>query len=465
MIPIIATMGLNLGHTIAGTAVIETVFSWPGIGRLVVESVNGRDVTQTTGVVVMTTGLYVLVQLLADIAFAIVDPRIKAQFALKAKKRNRRSKRSSEMYAEKRQIIPIAAQTDASDDATGVLGAEDVTYAADLPATDVFCGDAPPMQADAAATVLEPEERVQEDGAYSAEQGAENSELIMRKYRKRGRVGEVFHHLSRNKGAMAGLVIIAIMLILFVVALCIPFSKVTTANVADRFSSPSLKYLFGTDGMGRNQFTRVIYATRFSMPIGLGATAFAALIGVFLGSLAAYYEGTPRDEVIMRFSDTLASIPGVLLGMVIITTLGRSLTNLIIAVGVAAIPGFIRMSRASMLSVKGNEFVEAARAIGLPNFRIIFSQILPNAIAPMIVAFTAQLGMSILISATLSFLGYGVPVPNPEWGSLAATGRDNISNAPWLTTFPGLFIMITVLSFTLLGDGLRDAFDPKLKKR
>jgi len=216
--------------------------------------------------------------------------------------------------------------------------------------------------------------------------------------------------------------------------------------------------------MGRNLFARVIYATRFSLPIGVGATLLATVFGVLLGSISAYYDGTATDEVVMRFSDTLASIPGILLGMVIITTLGRSVPNLIIAIGVSAIPVFIRITRASVLTLKGNEFVEAAKAVGLSNFRILFSQVLPNGLAPIIITFTGSLGMAILVSAGLSFLGFGVPIPNPEWGSLVAAGRDNVVTAWWLALFPGLFIMIVVMGFNLLGDGLRDAFDPKLKK-
>ena len=465
LIPIVTTMGLNLGHTIAGTAVIETVFSWPGIGRLVVESVNARDTTSTTGIVVMTTGMYVLVQLLVDIVYALVDPRLKAQFVSKTKRKKSAAKSNVEMPAANDTIIAPVSPTASIGDVTSDANAPADDGFSDEPADGSFTSENPPVRDDALILGCVPEKRISASVTCSEETITENGELLTRKYKKHSRIGETFHHLSRNVGAMVGLIITAMLIILFVISLFIPFSMATAATVADRFSAPSLTYLFGTDGMGRNQFTRVVYATRFSLPIGFGATAVAAVIGVFLGSLAAYYEGTIKEEVIMRFSDTLASIPGVLMGMVIITTLGRSLTNLIIAVGVAAIPGFIRITRASALSIKINEYVEAARAVGFSNFRIIFSQILPNGLAPIIVAFTTQLGLSILISATLSFLGYGIPVPNPEWGSLAAAGREAIRNAPWLTIFPSLLIMITVMAFTLLGDGLRDALDPKLKKR
>jgi peptide/nickel transport system permease protein len=253
------------------------------------------------------------------------------------------------------------------------------------------------------------------------------------------------------------------MIILFIVAQFIPYEAITEANVSKRFSPPGTAFLFGTDGMGRDLLARVIYSTKFSLPIGFGATTIAAAIGVILGSIASYYGGI-TDDIIMRFSDTFSSIPGLIIGMVIISALGRSLPNLIVAVGVAAIPIFIRTSRASTLTVRGNEFIEAARATGLSNFRILFTQMLPNGLAPIIITFSITLGNAILTSASLSFLGFGIPVPNPEWGSLVAAGRDVIRVAPWLTAIPGLFIMLTVMGFNMLGDGLRDALDPKLKK-
>jgi peptide/nickel transport system permease protein len=154
-----------------------------------------------------------------------------------------------------------------------------------------------------------------------------------------------------------------------------------------------------------------------------------------------------------------------LLGMVIVTVMGQSLPNLIIAVGITAVPVFIRITRASVISVRNQEFVEAARAIGMPHIRIIFTQVLPNGLSPIIVTFTSSLGISIIVAASLSFLGFGIPVPEPEWGALISAGRNYIRTSPHLMTFPGLFIMITVLAFNLLGDGLRDALDPKLKRR
>ena len=270
--------------------------------------------------------------------------------------------------------------------------------------------------------------------------------------------------MSKNKGAMAGLALTFILFLTFIVSLFMSFDSVTATNVFHRFTPPSAEYPFGTDNLGRNLFLRTIFGTRYSIAVAFGANALAAFFGVFLGSIAGFF-GKLADEIIMRFSDILASIPGLLLGMVIVVVLGNSLTNLIIAVGVAAIPIFLRITRASILTVRNQEFVEAAKSIGLSNFRIIFTQVLPNGLAPIIVTFTLGLGMSIMVGASLSFLGFGVPVPTPEWGALISGGREYVHAAPWLMIFPGIFIMITVLAFNLLGDGLRDALDPKLKRR
>ena len=287
--------------------------------------------------------------------------------------------------------------------------------------------------------------------------------LISKKYTKRSRFGEIMHSIRQNKGATVGLIIAVILILILICSLFISYTSVTASNGALRLAPPSWQHPFGCDDLGRDVFLRTIYGTRYSIVIGFGSVAIAAIFGVFLGSIAGYY-GRLVDDIIMRASDILASIPGMLLGMVIVTVLGQSLINLLLAVGVTAIPIFLRITRASVLTVRNQEFVEAARAIGMSNFRIIFTQVLPNGFAPVIVTLTTSLGASIIVAAALSFLGFGVPVPNPEWGALISAGRNYIRTSPNLMTFPGLFIMITVLAFNLLGDGLRDALDPKLKK-
>ena len=289
-------------------------------------------------------------------------------------------------------------------------------------------------------------------------------ELVSNKKKKRSHMGEIYHRMRKNKGAMAGAIILGFLFLVFLGSLFISFETATGTNVADRFKSPSWQFPFGTDKSGRSGLISVIYGIRYSLAIGFGAAGLSAILGVSLGSIAGYYGGR-IDDFIMRFSDVLASIPGMLLGMVIVTVLGQSLINLIIAVGVTGTPIFIRMTRASVLTVSHNEYVEAAKAIGLPNPRIIFKQVLPNGLSPVIVTVTASLGITIIVAASLSYLGFGVPTPHPEWGKLISQSKEFARSAPWLMTFPGLAIMITVLAFNLLGDGLRDALDPKLKGR
>ncbi|MCL2200988.1 MAG: ABC transporter permease subunit [Oscillospiraceae bacterium] len=451
-IPILTTIGNSLGVSIAGSAVIETVFAWPGVGRMTVDAVMARDVTAATGAVIMTTVLYVLLQLLIDLSYVFVDPRIKAQY-IGVKRKKPRKKPQDSPPRNTSLPAPVSAASSKSEEAR--------TFKPPIPEQEP-CPPPQPEKAPEPKSVPEPSP-VYASAKNSQPSGAGSSALISKKYKKRSRFADIFHSLRKSKSAMAGLVIVGLLFITFIVSLFISFDSVT-ATSPQRFYSPSLQHLFGTDNMGRDLFLRTLYGTRYSIAIGFGSVGIAAIFGIFLGAIAGFYTGI-IDDIIMRASDILASIPSILLGMVIVIVLGQSLQNLIIAVGVNAIPIFIRITRAAVLTVRGQEFVEAAKAIGLSNIRIIFTQVLPNSLAPLIVTITASLGIAIIVGASLSFLGFGVPVPAPEWGTLVSAGRDFIRTAPWLMTFPGIFIMITVLAFNLLGDGLRDALDPKLKRR
>jgi len=291
-----------------------------------------------------------------------------------------------------------------------------------------------------------------------------SDELVTKKYAKRSQLGEIFHNLKRNKGAMIGLIIIAIIILCFIVSLFfISYEMATEGIVRDRLTSPNWKYPFGTDNMGRSLFLRVLYGSRYSLAIGFGGSLISIIIGVTLGAIAGYYGGV-RETIVMRSADILSSIPAILLGMIILSTMGSSLINLIITVGITSLPAYIRMTRASILSLRNQEFVEAAHAIGLPVPRIIITQILPNGLSPLIITFTMNFGLVILMSSGLSFLGFGITMPRPEWGALIAYGKEYMRNAPYLLTYPGIFIMATVLAFNMLGDGLRDALDPKMKR-
>jgi peptide/nickel transport system permease protein len=465
-IPIMTTIGTSLGFQLAGAIVVESVFTWPGVGRLAADAVMGRDVPLILGCVIMTSILYVLVQLIVDLLYAFVDPRIKSQYVAASKKKKHSSVAASKGdqagTQKQKTVAAVIDQTSAvekKDSAAEIarLESETVQVAAvdSLPSEDRSGKEVVAVKKE---TPDEMQKKIIE------RKTADIYERVSAKYRKRSQIGEIIHHISKNKGAMVGLIIFAVIFLTFIVSLFMSFGSVTAANVPARFTSPNLQFPFGTDNLGRNLLLRVVYGTRYSLAIGFGSVALATFIGVALGSVAGFY-GRKVEDVIMRFSDILASMPGLLLGMVIVTVLGQSLTNLVIAVAVQSIPVFLRITRASILSVSGNEFVEAAKAIGLSNFRIIFTQVLPNGLAPIIVTVTASLGVTIIVAASLSFLGFGVPIPHPEWGMLISAGRAYSLSAPYIMTFPGAAIMITVLAFNLLGDGLRDALDPKLKKR
>lgn len=275
---------------------------------------------------------------------------------------------------------------------------------------------------------------------------------------------EIWKRFKKNKAAMLGLAIFSVMVILavFVDVICDYDTQVIAQNVANRLKPPSAAHWFGTDAYGRDIFARVVHGARISIVIGLAATVGSVCISGILGSIAGYYGGRV-DNVIMRVLDTFLAIPGELLAMAIVASLGPSMTNLLIAVTIARIPPFTRVIRSSILTVIDQDYIEAAIASGARDSYIIVKHILPNAMGPIIIQATMGVGRMILTAAGMSFIGMGVQPPLPEWGSMLAEGRDFMRYSPYITLFPGLAIILTSLALNLLGDGLRDALDPKLK--
>ena len=270
--------------------------------------------------------------------------------------------------------------------------------------------------------------------------------------------------LSRNKLAIAGLIFLGVMIVLCIVGPIVsPYSDITATDIANAKQPPSAQHWFGTDELGRDIFFRVLYGTRFSCSVGLVAVTIGLVIGVTLGAIAGFYGGT-LEEVIMRSTDILGAVPNMLMAIVIVSVLGQSIWNLMLAVGITSVPQFVRITRAAVLTVRNQEYVEASKAIGLSNRRIIFKHILPNCLSPIIVQATLRVASAIISASSLSFLGLGVPAPSPEWGALLSGGRKYIRDYSYMTLFPGLAIMITVLALNMMGDGLRDSLDPKLKK-
>ncbi len=275
---------------------------------------------------------------------------------------------------------------------------------------------------------------------------------------------EIWRRFKKNKAAMLGLGIFSVMVLLAVFAdvICDYDTQVIAQDVANRLKAPSPDHWFGTDAYGRDIFARVVHGARISIIIGLTATVGSVCISGILGSIAGYYGGR-IDNAIMRVLDTFLAIPGELLAMAIVASLGPSMTNLLIAVTIARIPPFTRVIRSSILTVIDQDYIESAIASGARDSYIIVKHILPNAMGPIIIQATMGVGRMILTAAGMSFIGMGVQPPLPEWGSMLAEGRDFMRYSPYITLFPGLAIILTSLALNLLGDGLRDALDPKLK--
>ena len=268
--------------------------------------------------------------------------------------------------------------------------------------------------------------------------------------------------LAKNKLAVAGLIVLIITGLLAVFApIAAPYGY-EEQDLFNTLAGPSREHWLGTDNLGRDMLSRLIYGGRNSLTLGLISVALAAALGVILGAVSGYYGGKV-DMVIMRLLDVLQAVPAILLAIAISATLGPGYMNCILALTISQIPGFTRMTRASCLNVQGMEYVEAARSINARERRIIFKHVLPNAISPIIVQATMSVATAILTSASLSFIGLGVQPPQAEWGAMLSAGRSYIRSNPHVIIYPGITIMIVVLSLNLLGDGLRDALDPRLK--
>jgi ABC-type dipeptide/oligopeptide/nickel transport system permease subunit len=280
--------------------------------------------------------------------------------------------------------------------------------------------------------------------------------------KRRSMLGEVVSRLLRNRTAMSGLIILITVVLLCVCAGIICPEGYNFQNIEDRFQLPNKKYLLGTDELGRSLLARVLYGGRLSLLIGVVSTLIAAVLGVALGAIAAYF-GSLVDDVMMRILDIFSSIPSLLMAIAISATLGSNIFNCMLAVGISSVPSFARMVRGPVLAIMHQEYIEAAHAIDARDSRIIAFHVIPNVLSPIIVQLTMCLASSILLAASLSFLGLGVQPPTPEWGSLLSNSRQYIRQYPYLVTAPGIAIALTVLSMNLFGDGLRDAMDPRLK--
>lgn len=283
--------------------------------------------------------------------------------------------------------------------------------------------------------------------------------------KSRSQLQETWRRLLKNKGAIIGMVFLALLIVAAVLSGFIfdYDTDVIGQNIQNRLQWPNKAHIFGTDELGRDIFIRILYGARYSLAIGCGSVLIGLVTGVILGAVAGFYGGLV-DQVIMRVNDMLYAIPNIMIAVVIVSLFGTSTFNLLLALCVTCSTSFVRIARASVMTIRGQEYIESAYAMGLPTWKVILKHIIPNCLSPIIVQVTLLIGTTIIAASSLSFLGIGVPSPAPEWGAMLSAGRSQIRNAPYICVIPGLAIMFTVLALNLLGDGLRDALDPKLKK-
>jgi peptide/nickel transport system permease protein len=274
----------------------------------------------------------------------------------------------------------------------------------------------------------------------------------------------VFRRLLRSKSAIIGSSIIIILVSLALLAGVIAPYNPIKQNFRIQLQPPSLSHPLGTDEFGRDIFSRTIYGARWALLAGLLADSIALVLGVTIGLIGGFY-GRRVDAGIVWLTDVMLAFPYLLLAMIIVAIFGPGLINAMIAIGIVYVPQYARLVRGTVLSLKEKEFIEAARCLGVPTYRIILRHVLPNSVAPIIVMATLAIGWAIVQTAGLSFLGLGAQPPTPEWGAMLAGGRNYMLSAWWIATFPGLAIVVTVIGFNLLGDGLRDTLDPYLRGR
>lgn len=287
--------------------------------------------------------------------------------------------------------------------------------------------------------------------------------ISLEQYKRPSQVKEIWRRFKKSRGAVIGLVLFTIIAVALLAAdLIVPYENATIQDFTMRLKPPSLQHLFGTDGYGRDAFARLLHGGRTSMSIALLATLSSAVIGSALGAIAGFFGGKV-DGFIMRLLDIFMSVPDILFTMAVVYALGANFTNLLIALTLAYFTNYVRLVRSQVLNLAEQDYVEAARAGGSGNARIILSHIIPNAIGVIIVNTTLNVAKIILYESTLSFLGLGMPPPHPEWGLMLSEAREFMRTAPWLMLFPAIAIVITAASINLIGDGMRDALDPHLK--
>lgn len=283
-----------------------------------------------------------------------------------------------------------------------------------------------------------------------------------KKDKKSSLTREIWFRFRKNKVALIGLIILTLIVLMAIFADLIVPAEVATTQSTDRLQGPSAEHWFGTDEFGRDLFARIVHGSRYSLFIGVATSLIALVVGAILGASAGYFGGIV-DNVICRIVDVFICVPPVLMSLAVVAALGTNMQNLIIAITISCVPGNVRLIRSVVMTVADQDYIRAAKSYGCSNPRIIFRYVLPNAMGPIIVNTTMGISQMILSAAGLSFIGLGIQPPDPEWGALLSNAQDFMFTSQYLLLFPGIFILLTSLAFNLVGDGLTDALDPRLK--
>ena len=394
MIPVITVIGGEVGGLLGGAVVTESIFSWPGVGRLMMNSISKRDYPMIQGITLMLCISYLLVNLLIDIVYAWVDPRIRL---------DKKSSGGPVMRDKKKKVDPVQKG------ASGEIGLES------LPVTTYWTD-------------------------------------VVRRFRK-------------NKIAVVGLVMLLIIVILCAGApLFTKYDPILDMDLLNQLKPPGSEgHILGTDNLGRDIWSRLLYGGRTSVLTGLTVALITGAIGVAIGLISGYFGGIV-ETILMRMTDIMLSFPFLIIAIAIMAALGSSQRNIILALAIVGWPRFARLTRGQVLAVKNSEYVESAKVAGFGNARIILNHILPNCMGPIIIQATLAVGGAILSASSLTYLGLGADAAAPDWGVMLSQGRQYLQSEAYLTIIPGLAISVTVLAMNWIGDGLRDAFDPKMRK-
>ena len=479
LLPMVSVYGRIIGTCFSGSVVIESVFGINGIGNMMTEALRGKDVPAIMGSVIITACVVTVVNLLTDLTYAFIDPRIKSLYM-------RRKSKPKAAGAGETPVISSAGAPGAETDLNAIeqIARRGVGFSASVEVSESARGEeirgeeirGEEMRVDGAGAPGVPvnetpqgartfSARLVGSDVHSDASDSSKNRIARGAYKRHSLWMDVWKRMRKNKTAVVGMIVFMVMLLACLASPLIYSYRndVIAVDIANQLQGPSGEYILGADELGRDILARILWGGRTTLLVSFCALIVAFTLGAVLGTIAAYY-GSVADTLIMRFVDIVMSIPPIMLMITLATVMTPSTLSLIFVVGLSLVPGQARMIRGQVLQVVDKEFIEAVRIQGAGDLKIILLHILPNAISPIITTVILDIAFAVVIISTLSFLGLGVQPPAPEWGSMLAGGRQYLRYAAHITTFPGVALLITLLSLTLVGDGMRDALDPRMKR-